>query len=456
MKILSFLAVSLSAVVAYAGCDPSGDGWRTLFEKDLSNAEFDPAIWSRDAEGCLTATKDVAIWTRDQYGHFELECEYCLEPAANSGILIYCSHPQRWIPNAVEVQLLDNASPKWKGLAPNQSNLAFFGHRAPTSNPARPAGQWNKVRLCADGPRLTLWLNGVKVNECDLSEWKDARKLPDGTAIPPWLTRAWSDLSHVGQIGFQGRHGGAGVRFRDIRIRPLPSALPASLRLMSFNVRMGCGLKDPFSLKPGSSGYLPECADVIRRVNPDVVGVQEVDRCSARAGGVDQTGRLATLAGMKGVWVEKIKDYGVSMLYRRPPFRVHKVMMTGSLHTRALEIADFGSHIVANTHFPLKEWACTNAARIVCETLAGTDKPVFLMGDFNSTPDSPVLKMLAKDFVVLTDTTAKTWPADKPRTCIDYIMVDRRHADKVRVKSRDVIAAPEATDHCALVVDLAL
>ena len=215
-------AVAMLTFAAAAADGGNRCGWRNLFADDLSNAEYDPAIWSRDAEGCLTATKDVAIWTRDQYGRFELECEYNLEPAANSGILLYCTNPKNWIPNAVEVQLLDNDAPKWKNLNPRQANLSFFGHQASTSNPARPAGQWNTVRIVADGPRLTVWLNGEKVNTCDLSVWTDAKKLPDGSDIPPWLSRPWSDLPHVGQIGFQGRHAGAGVRFRNVRIRPLP------------------------------------------------------------------------------------------------------------------------------------------------------------------------------------------------------------------------------------------
>ena len=446
----AFSALTFTATAADGSCQ----GWRNLFADDLSNAEYDPAIWSRDAEGCLTATKDVAIWTKDQYGRFELECEYNLEPAANSGILLYCTRPQNWIPNAVEVQLLDNEAPKWRNLNPRQANLAFFGHQAPTANPARPAGQWNRVRLVADGPRLTLWLNGEKVNACDLSAWTDAKKLPDGADIPPWLSRPWSELPHVGQIGFQGRHAGAGVRFRNVRIRPLPATPRRTLKLMSFNIRMGCGLKDPFRLPKDSSGYLPQCADVIRRVSPDIVGVQEVDRCSARAGGVDQTARLAALAGMQGVWVEKIKDYGISMLFREPPFQTGKVLMKGSLHTRALEVADFGDFVVANSHFPLADWACTNAARIVRETLAGIDKPVFLMGDLNSRPESATNKALMEDFAVLTDVSQMTWRADRPDRCIDYIMVDRRHAGKVRLKSRETIAAPEATDHCAVVVEL--
>ena len=118
--ILSVAIILQSALLAAA------DGWKDVFDKELSNAQHDPEVWSRDASGCLTATKDIAIWTKDQYGYFELECEYNLEPAANSGILIYCTNPSNWVPNAVEIQLVDNDAPKWKGLNPNQANLAFI------------------------------------------------------------------------------------------------------------------------------------------------------------------------------------------------------------------------------------------------------------------------------------------------------------------------------------------
>ena len=84
--------------------------------------------------------------------------------------------------------------------------------------------------------------------------------------------------------------------------------------------------------------------------------------------------------------------------------------------------------------------------------LADRDKPVFLAGDFNSTPDTKAVAILKKDCTILSDVTQNTYPADKPDRCIDYIMVDTKHADKVKVLSRKVIAAPDATDHCALVV----
>ena len=212
------------ALAVTSVCAAEQNGWRSLFDDRLSNAVFDPSVWSKDADGCLTVEKDIAIWTRNDYSRFELSCEYNLEPAGNSGILIYCSDTEKWIPNAVEIQLIDNDAPKWKNLDPKQANLAFFGHQAPTSNPAKPAGEWNSITVRADGPRLSVTLNGVLVNECDLSVWTDAKKLPNGEAIPPWLSRPWAELETAGKIGLQGRHAGAGVRFRNVRIRPLPGS----------------------------------------------------------------------------------------------------------------------------------------------------------------------------------------------------------------------------------------
>ena len=72
------------------------------------------------------------------------------------------------------------------------------------------------------------------------------------------------------------------------------------VRFMSFNIRMGCGHDDPFRLEKGSVGYLPKCAEVIRSLDPDYVGLQEVDRNSKRAGFMDQTKVVADLSGLHG------------------------------------------------------------------------------------------------------------------------------------------------------------
>ena len=228
------------------------------------------------------------------------------------------------------------------------------------------------------------------------------------------------------------------------------------MTMMSFNVRIGCGMHDPFRLPEGGLGHLPQCAEVIRSVSPDWVAIQEIDRSSSRVGHVDQTAELARLCGMHGTFVKKIPkkdgDYGLAILSKEKPLTVSKILMPGSSHTRCVEILEFKDYFVACTHFPLKDHLCDIAADIVRLNLTDRDKPVFLAGDFNSKPDSNAIAILKKGFTILSDVTQNTFPADKPNCCIDYIMVDTRHADGVEVVSRKVSAAPEATDHCAIVV----
>ena len=233
-------------------------------------------------------------------------------------------------------------------------------------------------------------------------------------------------------------------------------ALAQPITMMSFNIRMGCGLKDPFKIPEGGLGHLPQCAEVIRRFDPDWVAIQEIDRCSKRAGHVDQTAELARLCGLHGTFVKKVPqtdgDYGLAVLSKEKPIGVSKILMPGSSHTRCVEIVEFKDYIVACTHFPLKEDFRVRAAEIVRLNLTDRSKPVFLAGDLNALPESPEIAELKKGFTVLSDTSKPTFRADNPSRCIDYILVDTAHADRVEVTGRQVVAAPEATDHCALII----
>ena len=55
-----------------------------------------------------------------------------------------------------------------------------------------------------------------------MSLWTSARKNPDGSKIPKWLSTPFAELPTKGRIGFQGKHGGVPIHFRNIKIKPLP------------------------------------------------------------------------------------------------------------------------------------------------------------------------------------------------------------------------------------------
>ena len=235
---------------------------------------------------------------------------------------------------------------------------------------------------------------------------------------------------------------------------------PKDITMMSFNIRMGCGLSNPFNIPEGELGHLPECAKVIRSANPDWVAIQEIDQGTKRAGHIDQTAELAKLCGMNGYFVGKVPRtdgmYGLAVLSKEKAISTSKILMPGSSHTRCLEIVEFKDYIVACTHMPLKQAFRLRAAELIRLNLEGRDKPVFLAGDMNAKPDTPEIAELKKSFTILSDTEKPTFRADNPNRCIDYIMVDTQHAPRVKVKSYDVVAAPEATDHCGLVLKATL
>lgn len=57
------------------------------------------------------------------------------------------------------------------------------------------------------------------MNQIDLSRWTDGKSNPDGSEMPKWLQgKPWSEMPYQGRIGFQGRHAGAGIEFRTLKL----------------------------------------------------------------------------------------------------------------------------------------------------------------------------------------------------------------------------------------------
>ena len=199
---------------------PDSAKWAALFSNDLSNADFPADVWSvKDGE--ITATKDQCLWTKDQYENFTLDLEFKLGDAANSGVIVYCSDKKNWIPNSVEIQILDDAAPKWQKEPANWKCGGLFGHSVPKKSAVKKAGEWNRMTVVCKGQTISVLLNGESVTEANLKDWTSAKKNPDGSDIPSWLSKPFAEVATKGHIGFQGKHGGAPIWFRNIRIKAL-------------------------------------------------------------------------------------------------------------------------------------------------------------------------------------------------------------------------------------------
>ena len=199
---------------------PDVSGWPDLFAADLSNAQFPAGVWTV-ADGVLTASEDQAIWTVRDYENFIVDLEFRTAAGTNSGVIVYCSDIANWIPNSVEIQIADDFAEEWAKEPGTWHCGAIFGHLAPTKSVVRKPGEWNRYTITCRGQKITVVLNGEKVTEMDMSLWTSAKTNPDGSEIPAWLSRPFAELATKGRIGFQGKHAGAPIFFRNIRIREM-------------------------------------------------------------------------------------------------------------------------------------------------------------------------------------------------------------------------------------------
>ena len=198
----------------------SGAGWTNLFKADLSNAIFEKGVWTV-SNGVITASKDEALWSEKEYDNFILDLEFKNADSTNSGVIVHASDIKEWIPHSVEIQIADDYSEEWSKVVPSWQCAAIFGHQPATKRTVKKAGEWNHYTITCVGKKIWVVLNGELVNMCDMSLYTSAKTNPDGSEIPSWLSNPMASLPLHGRIGFQGKHAGAPIYFRNIKIKEL-------------------------------------------------------------------------------------------------------------------------------------------------------------------------------------------------------------------------------------------
>jgi len=191
--------------------DHSAPAWRGWKEPGL------PAGW-RVEGGVLSKDGKVDdLVTQDAFGNFELELEWKIGKAGNSGIFYRGTREYDHIYwSAPEYQLLDDANTEdgKSRLTAAGSDFALYGGPAGV---VLPFDQWNKTRLLVKGNHVEHWLNGKKVVEYDFksADWKSRVAASKFASYPNY------GLAPAGLIGIQGDHPGA-LAIRGMRIREWP------------------------------------------------------------------------------------------------------------------------------------------------------------------------------------------------------------------------------------------
>jgi endonuclease/exonuclease/phosphatase family metal-dependent hydrolase len=192
-------------------------------------------------------------------------------------------------------------------------------------------------------------------------------------------------------------------------------------------------------------------AALVKSSGADLVLLQEVDRGTARSGGVDQVAVLQKATGYDAAFGASLLhygggEYGIAVLSRGAiGFRSTVPLVVSPRQTRAggspepriaqlvLAMARRANWRIVNTHLdPSDGQARAQEVAQIVQTVAAqqrlTTGPFVVGGDFNSTPDDPVQRTL-KD-AGLRDAWAEcgqgdgfTYPSDAPAKRIDYLFL---------------------------------
>ncbi|MDX1637035.1 MAG: family 16 glycoside hydrolase, partial [Balneolaceae bacterium] len=202
----------------YRSQEEAAEGFSSLFNgRDLSGwTGVKNAYVVENGQLVHKAGASGNIFTEREYGDFILRFEFKLTPGANNGLAI--RSPLEGDPafRAMELQILDNQAEKYDDLAPWQYHGSIYGVVPAERGHLKPAGEWNRQEVVANGSRITVRLNGVTILDTDLQEI-DPKNTPDGRDHPGLMRSS-------GHIGFLG-HGDE-VAFRNIQVRDLDVYYP--------------------------------------------------------------------------------------------------------------------------------------------------------------------------------------------------------------------------------------
>lgn len=242
----------------------------------------------------------------------------------------------------------------------------------------------------------------------------------------------------------------------DTETRPFPAR--QVLKILSYNVHSCIGTDrrlDPVRV-----------AEVIAALEPDIIGLQELDVGRNRTGGMDQAHIIASLLRMEFHFHAALKveeeHYGDAVLTALPMRLVKGDVLPSHGEQRGaiwVEITAGDTQLqVFNTHLGLlrRDRLRQTAVLRGPDWLGHPDcrgKPIILIGDMNSIPSSPVYHNLSRGMVDVQNRAVMqprpTFPSRYPLLRLDHIFVS---AD-IQVREAGVAStklARRASDHLPL------
>jgi len=237
------------------------------------------------------------------------------------------------------------------------------------------------------------------------------------------------------------------------------------MRAMTYNIQHGALYR-----KGGID--LSAMAKEIQKAGADFCGLNEIRGEGTHPDYTAQAKIIAKELGWNFFFAPAIEfpgcgPYGNALVSRFPIKSAEKVMIPDPAVKdedeyyetrdiiRAVLDTEEGDLTLLITHMGLAKGEKRNAVATVLRLIEeekAAGHALILMGDFNMTPDDPILAPL---FDILDDTTPltgsdKSWPSDAPQIKIDYIM-----SHKVRISSAQILPV-DTSDHRPVIADFTL
>lgn len=228
---LAAVALSLQVVAAeianHLSADEKAKGWQLLFDgqttrgwHSFKKSTFPSKGWVVEDGWLHCLGQDGGdVLSDGEYDQFDLEWDWKLEPAGNSGLKYFVLESRN---SAVghEYQMLDDQlNPDGKVAQGKHVTASFYDVLKPeVTPPTKPMGEINHSRILVKGNHVEHWLNGVKVleYECGSEAVKQGVAASKFKSIPDFGTRL------KGHLLLQDHH--SNVWFRNIRLRDLSAS----------------------------------------------------------------------------------------------------------------------------------------------------------------------------------------------------------------------------------------
>jgi endonuclease/exonuclease/phosphatase family metal-dependent hydrolase len=266
---------------------------------------------------------------------------------------------------------------------------------------------------------------------------------PDMVFIP-----AYEDMFPRGNLHFADSWLYGGNVLENMRCRLRNFEKSHQIKIMSYNVQHCAGMDKKVDYD--------RTAEVIRKCQPDVVALQELDSVTGRSGQLDQLAELANRTHYYPIFGSAIDfdggKYGVGILTHERPLSTKRIPLPGE-EPRVLLVVEFQNYVLACTHLDLEEPQRLASIPLIVAEANRWQKPFILAGDWNDTPDTKLMNEMANHFTILCG-QSPSYPADTPQECLDYIASFK--GQSVVTLDDSVIDEPEASDHRPVVVGVQL